>query len=270
MAIGGDYIFPTGDAAVARLRLLEKIYGQSTRAFLHEAGLRAGMRVADIGCGAGFTACQIAQILGPRGSLTAVDINAEQLCIAKANVRAAGLENAHFVEAGATATSLPTGDYDFVYCRLLLCHLRHVSDALHEFRRILMTGGTLACEDQIASQVFTSPEAAVYAELRDMVTRFASQQGVDYSIGLRLPHLVRSAGFDIQRVRMVQPAYFSGEEKRWWEYSAREAGPMLLKTRFLNQHQLDELFNALEAVALDPEVLVAQPAMMQVWARRQP
>jgi ubiquinone/menaquinone biosynthesis C-methylase UbiE len=268
MTIGDDYIFPTGDAAALRLQLLEKVYGGSTRAFLHEAGLKSGMLVAEIGCGAGFTSCQIAKSLEPTGSLTAVDVSAQQLAIAKANAQRASLENIQFVEANATTTGLPTGYFDLVYCRLLLCHLRQVPEALNEFRRILKPGGTLACEDQIASQVFSSPETAVYVELQDMVTRFGSKQGVDYSIGRRLPNLVKSAGFDIQRARMVQPAYFSGEEKRWWESSVREAGPMLLKTGFLNQHQLDELFTALEAVALDPEVMVAQPVMTQVWARR--
>jgi len=71
-------------------------------------------------------------------------------------------------------------------------------------------------------------------------------------------------------VRRIQPAFFTGEEKRWWEYSVREATPMFLQSGFMDAAQLDGLLKALEVVALDPEVMVAQPVMTQVRARRKP
>jgi hypothetical protein len=53
----GPYVLATGPAADYRLRLLHGLYGPGTRRLLRGAGLRRGMRVADVGsagraCGA--------------------------------------------------------------------------------------------------------------------------------------------------------------------------------------------------------------------------
>src|SRR5262245_13197863 len=49
----GAYALATGAAAGHRLRMLHELYGPGTRRVLLDAGLRPGMRVADLGCGVG-------------------------------------------------------------------------------------------------------------------------------------------------------------------------------------------------------------------------
>ena len=268
MAIGDNYIFATGDSAAPRLRLLEKIYGGTTNTLLLESGLRQGMTVAEIGCGTGFTACHIARIVSPTGRVFAIDFSGEQLKLAKANANHEQLGNIEFVEAGATSIGLPSESVDFVFCRLVLSHIRQAREALDEFKRVLKDGGTIACEDLVASKVYSAPETEIYTRLREMANQFAAKQGVDYSIGERLPQMVREAGFTVGAVRRIQPAYFIGEEKRWWEYSIREASHMMLKAGFLNAEQIDGLLAAMEAVSLNQEVMVALPVMTQVRARK--
>jgi hypothetical protein len=62
-----EYMLATGDAAVARLRLLDEIFGPATREFPAAIGLRRGWRAADIGCGIGLVALWIAEQVGPNG-----------------------------------------------------------------------------------------------------------------------------------------------------------------------------------------------------------
>lgn len=267
MTIGDNYMFATGEVAAPRLRLLEKIYGPTTRMFLCEAGLKPGLQVAEIGCGIGYTACQMATTVGPTGRVVAIDISRDQLSLAKANARQAGVANIEFVEAGATDTTLPTGSMDLVYCRMLLSHIRQSVEALAEFKRILKPDGLLACEDLVASSPFSDPGSPIYRQLGPMTKAFSDKQGVDYNIGLRLGQLIRSAGFDVQIVRSVQPACFAGDEKRWWEYGIREAGPTFLRSGMVSPEQLNGMFRELEKVALDANTLIAQPVMTQVLAR---
>ena len=47
------YILATGEKAVSRLDVLDRIFGPATRHLLSAAGLCSGMRVAEIGCGIG-------------------------------------------------------------------------------------------------------------------------------------------------------------------------------------------------------------------------
>ena len=60
-----EYMLATGDAAIARLRLLDEIFGPfgpSTRESLMAIGLHAGWRVADIACGIGLVTLWIAEL----------------------------------------------------------------------------------------------------------------------------------------------------------------------------------------------------------------
>ncbi len=47
------YVLDVGESGAARLRLLDQVYGASTRRMLLEAGLREGSRVLDLACGMG-------------------------------------------------------------------------------------------------------------------------------------------------------------------------------------------------------------------------
>jgi ubiquinone/menaquinone biosynthesis C-methylase UbiE len=47
------YVLDVGESGAARLRLLDQVYGASTRRMLLEAGLSEGSRVLDLACGIG-------------------------------------------------------------------------------------------------------------------------------------------------------------------------------------------------------------------------
>jgi 2-polyprenyl-3-methyl-5-hydroxy-6-metoxy-1,4-benzoquinol methylase len=62
------YVLGTGEAGAARLRILHRAYGPGTRRFLGLAGLKPGMRVADIGCGVGQVTVDLAELVGVKGT----------------------------------------------------------------------------------------------------------------------------------------------------------------------------------------------------------
>src|SRR5262245_59675274 len=63
------YALATGEAASHRLHVLHNVYGFGTRRLLRDAGLRRGMRVADLGCGVGMVTSVLAEIVGPEGEV---------------------------------------------------------------------------------------------------------------------------------------------------------------------------------------------------------
>jgi cyclopropane fatty-acyl-phospholipid synthase-like methyltransferase len=85
---GSDYQFGTGvgDDELARLEAQGRSLAVPTRMILAEAGIRPGMRVLDLGCGAGDVAFLAAGLAGPGGSVVGVDHSAEAL--ARARLRA--------------------------------------------------------------------------------------------------------------------------------------------------------------------------------------
>src|SRR6516225_11015322 len=139
------YVLATAPAADYRLRILHGLYGPGTRRLLLGAGLRRGMRVADVGCGVGMVTTLLAELVGREGHVVGIDVSAAQLAQARERL-ASGGTNASFVEASATDTGLPPGSFDLVYCRFLLIHLTEPERALREMRALLKPGGILVCE----------------------------------------------------------------------------------------------------------------------------
>src|SRR5262249_50759702 len=144
-SLRGRYALATGQAAAHRLNLLHSLYGPGTRRLLLDAGLRRGMRAADLGCGVGMVTALLAYLVGPEGHVVGIDASAEQLDQARERAKA-GYTNTSFVQASATDTGLPPGSFDLVYCRFLLIHLAEPEQALREMRTLLKPNGILVCE----------------------------------------------------------------------------------------------------------------------------
>ena len=143
LACPGEYSLATGAAAVRRLHVLHNIYSPAGRRVLIQAGLTQGMKVADFGCGVGVVSRMLAEMVGPSGSVTGIDVNGAQVEQARQLCMNEGLRNTRFVEASAYSTGLERGTFDLVYCRFLLLHLTDPTACLREMRELLRPGGIL-------------------------------------------------------------------------------------------------------------------------------
>jgi len=68
-----DYPLGSGDEELARLKLQGRLLGPATRMIFAAAGIRSGMRLLDLGCGAGDVAFVATDLVGPSGSVVGVD-----------------------------------------------------------------------------------------------------------------------------------------------------------------------------------------------------
>jgi SAM-dependent methyltransferase len=262
----GTYVLATGQAAAYRLRLLHGLYGPGTRRVLLEAGLRRGMRVADLGCGVGMVTELLAEVVGPEGQVVGVDISGEQLAQARKRLMLGGT-SARFVQASATDTGLPRESFDLVYCRFLLMHLPDPESALREMHALLRPGGTLVCEDGDLTTVGSQPSSAL-DQGPALFTRLGAVRGVDYTLGGRLFHMVQAAGFPSPEITFNQPVVARGENKRLLELSVAEAGPALLDAGLLTAEELDRTLAEMRRANADESILAVMPRMTQVWARK--
>src|SRR6185503_8028357 len=73
------YVLETGEAAAYRLSILHGLYGPGTRQLLGAAGLRPGMRVADVGCGVGMVTALMGEMVGVGGHVVGFDVSDAQL-----------------------------------------------------------------------------------------------------------------------------------------------------------------------------------------------
>src|SRR5260370_13394677 len=86
---------PSGEEQ--RLQRLGQLQYASTRHLLTQAGIVPGMKVLDVGSGAGDVALLLADLIGPTGSIVGVDIYPTVLETARARLQAAGFGRATFL-----------------------------------------------------------------------------------------------------------------------------------------------------------------------------
>lgn len=262
--VGDDYVLATGDEGAARLHLLDEVYGASSRAACEAAGLGAGWQVADIGCGVGDLSCWFAERVGPRGSVIAMDVSADQLRHGRERAGRLGHGNISFVEGSVYEPGLPAGELDLVFCRFLLCHLQRPADALAQMAALLRPGGTLVAQDMVMTSMFSDPPSRAYQRFAELAAEVGAVLGVDYDVGRRLFGMFRDLGLGELGVSVHQPAFTTGERKRLWEYTFLEAAPGAAAAGIGDEEELAELTAEFAAISADDSALVVQPALFAV------
>jgi SAM-dependent methyltransferase len=225
------------------------------------------MKVADFGCGVGVVTRMLAEMVGPSGSVTGIDVNGQQLAEAAEWCESQGVTNTSFVKADATRTGLPRGSFDLVYCRFLLLHLPDPMACLQEMRDVLRPGGIIVVEDGDLASAESIPPTALDA-FADLFCRFGPTRGLDYSLARNLYHMVIGAGFSDVSVDIHQPAITRGVNRNFLKWSVEEAGPMFVDAGIVTQERLDHTLAGMQEAIEDPGVLILGPRQSLVSGRK--
>jgi cyclopropane fatty-acyl-phospholipid synthase-like methyltransferase len=132
---------PIGPADQLRMELL----------VARSAGIAAGSRVLDVGCGVGGTACRLARALGAQ--VRGLTPNAAQLELAQARAARLGLqEQVGFDPGWAHALPYEAGSFDAVLFFESACHFPDRAAFFAEAFRVLRPGGCLSGQDWLAGE----------------------------------------------------------------------------------------------------------------------
>lgn len=118
---------------------------QQPQRVVADLGLRAGARVADVGCGNGYFALRLSKVVGPAGKVFAVDPDAKALDALRSSVRRSGMANVEVIRSEPEKTRLADGACDAV----LVCDVihevpeKHRAGLMKDTARAIRPGGFL-------------------------------------------------------------------------------------------------------------------------------
>jgi SAM-dependent methyltransferase len=120
--------------------MVPTLFAPCARILVQAADPKPGQRVLDVGCGTGIVAREVASRLGATAAVTAVDLSANMLAVARAAAARDGLK-IEWREGNAEQLPFDDRAFDLVLCQFALMFVADKAAALWEMRRVLTERG---------------------------------------------------------------------------------------------------------------------------------
>ena len=264
------YVLGHADAEIRRLLLQGQMYNHHTEHALRLAGLRPGMRVLDVGCGPGDVSFVASRLVGPTGTVLAVDAAADIIEFARTRAAELGVSTVCFERAAIEDIELDE-PVDAVIGRLILMHLPEPVTMLRRLAARVRPGGLIAfCESDI-SPAGSVPDQPLCRTVKDAIADAFAGAGANPAFGIILHRLFRRAG--LRAPRLTAGAPMGGADdievlalvvETW-----RSVFPMAEKLGLVTDElaDLDTLLSRLQKEVADAEAIVTLPTLITAWTQ---
>jgi len=265
------YVLGSDPAEVARLDAQAASIAEPTRILLRAAGLGAGQRVLDLGCGLGHVSLLAAELVGPEGSVTGLDADATMLAVAEQRRQTAGATNVRFVE-GDVRSWRGDESFDAVVGRLILFHLPDAVDVVRFHAEAIAPGGLVAAVDFDVGAVRTEPPAPLADRMAERVMAAFRFGGMNPVVGTQLALILSAAGLAEVQSFGIQ-AYVPPDDPRAARLLAgiaRTLAPQMEAAGIATAEELelDTLAQRLEDAQRETGAVVLLPTVVGAWGRR--
>ena len=253
---------------IAAARLLNPI----THRMLVDAGVGPGMRVLDLGTGAGDVALLAAELVGPSGAVVAVDQNPTVLATAYERAQAAGLDHISFVAGDGADVDL-TGQFDAVVGRLVLMYVGDAAGLLRRLAGYLAPGGVMAFQDFNFSPeaVRSTPNLPLWDTAWGWLVSVAARAGISSTAGFDMHRVMVGAGLAAPTMRL-ESIVESGPDAAgyaWITDAIRSMLPLIeqLGVATAAEVDIDTLAHRLRAETVAADAVVKAPDIVSAWTR---
>jgi SAM-dependent methyltransferase len=265
------YVMAFSAEEIRRLETMAELLAPATRRLLEKAGIRAGMKVLEVGSGAGDVALLVASVVGPTGAVVGIENNPAMLEIAQARAQAVGCSTVSFVEGDLTRLQLDT-DFDAVVGRLILQHLGDPVAALRHLVRHLQPGGIVAFQEIDVPPAGTSvPLVPLYEQMCYWAREGLHRAGIDSRFGLQLYRVFLNAGLPAPQLH-CDAFVGAGPDWGWNDIVAetiRSLLPVIIKSGIASAEEIgiETLAERCREAMVREQSVAIGPSYISAWTR---
>ena len=190
------------------------------------------------------------------GELRGVDIEPSQIDLARAITAAADCSNAAFQIADVVDLPFEDGSFDVVHLGGVLMHVSDTARALAEVKRVLRTGGMVACRDIMLGSCFAHPELGVMQRSLEVFIDLVESDGGHPQIARDMKLHLWQAGFVDINISASFEVYDTTDELDFY-YT-------IIRRWFLDGGVADA---AIQCGALSPELMTKIAHQLEEWQR---
>jgi SAM-dependent methyltransferase len=195
------YVLGHSDQELERLGTQARLIDPITRSFFRTAGIAAGMRVLDVGSGAGDVAFIAADLVGSTGEVVGVDRASAALVTAAARADARSLRNVTFREGDAAEMKFER-PFDAVIGRFVLQFQRDASALLRRLAALVRPGGVIAFQESDWDGARSLPRSETYDRCCRWVVETLRLGGAETRMGSQLHSKFVAAGLPPPSMRL--------------------------------------------------------------------
>lgn len=264
------YVLGHSPAEIQRLKAQAEILRPITERLLLSAGIGPGMRVLDIGCGTADVAMLAAELVGPSGSIVAIDRNSQVLAIARERAQTAGLRQISF-ETGSAEVFFDKDLFDLVIGRYVLIYQSDPVDLLRAAARLVKPNGSVAFHEfRLRQKCHSTPNVPLFELVEKLIRMAFSHALPNCDAGDRLIQHFSDAGLPPPKL-FSETLLWGGADApySWWVGILRSLLPQLHRMGIAVEHlmAIEALENQLRDAIVAARSQVSGPAQICAWAK---
>jgi ubiquinone/menaquinone biosynthesis C-methylase UbiE len=276
-AIGGKrsdahYLLGRTDHEYERLIKQAQWIGESTEHLLRKAGIVAGMRVLDVGCGVGDVSLLLAHVMRDSGEIVGIDQDPKALALARQRVAEKKLTSSTFVQGDFRWFDFDQ-PFDAVVGRYVLMYQASPNVALRSLVGVLKPGGSAVFQELDMSRIPISwPTISLLEQCFRWAREANRKAGVHVEMGLDLYRTFLSAGLTDLNLH-VDTLAGSGPSFPGYEIMAdsmRSILPQLERAGITNAREVgpEDLAQRIRDSVLSSSAIVTWSPIFGVWGRK--
>ncbi len=259
-----NYVAAVGKNDKIRLSIQHQTFLDGTDKFLQKIGIKPGMKILVVGCGAGDETVLIAKKVGSTGHVTAIDISPEQVEVCNERMSGESISNVTVRALDAINLDELSEQFDIVYCRMVLVHIIDPLLVLKKMLARVKSQGKLACEEPDISTCFTIPSSESFNKHIDLLCQFMRKNGCDPDLGSKTYKIFKDLGCNEVEINFHQPAVVDKEQKTAALLSAINCGPQYISSNLASKAEVDDMISGIEKEVVESDVVLGQCRMVQV------
>jgi SAM-dependent methyltransferase len=268
-----NYVMGRSTAETDRLKRQSQLYDGSTWQLLKEAGISRGMKVLDVGSGAGNVSFIAASLVGESGAVVGVDSNPVIVEEAASTARSLGLSQVSFRVGDISAIELER-DFDAIVGRLVLIYVKDPAALVRQLLEHVKPGGIVAFQDlDWGEGPIANPPSPLLSQAWGYVKEMFHRAGLNNRMGLSLHGAFVAAGLPAPCMSLFAPVG-GGADFDGYDYMAsglRSNMPHIVKLGVATEAELapDSFAERLRAEVVAMQGVFALPTFVGAWSRKQ-
>lgn len=266
--MSGNYLDCISPQELERLRAQHEAWSPETIAFLRDSGFADLQAIADVGCGPGLTAIDLATRVAPSSKITAIDVSDYYLNhIRQQQERIA---NVSVVLQDLTQPGVLAERFDGVFCRWFLAWVtKDLDTVLANVFRSLKPGGIFAAMEYLTlrSTVHAPPCGSALTHYLSAWEAFYAGTGGTTEVGAMLPERLIAAGFTIREMRCVGGLAPKGHRLfQWWKRLYEDFHVKFAEKGLLAEADVETLNRYWRSESAAEGAFIFTPVLLQIVA----